>query len=124
MNIVRGLWKRSVAAVLLECCNFFPEHSCLDIAHALNYYAIYMFNPRLSHEKALKRSRCYLKATRDRGFVLEPTKKWKVDAYPAAGFAGLYDYKKPTYPTCTKSRVGFLINISDCPVVWMSKLQT
>ena len=54
---------------------------------------------------------------------MEPTKKWKVDAYPDAYFAGLYGHEKPTDPTCTKSRTGLFINISDCPVVCMFKLQ-
>ncbi len=27
-------------------------------------------------------------------------------------------------PTCVKSRTGFTITVADCPVMWMSKLQT
>ena len=27
-------------------------------------------------------------------------------------------------PTCVKSRTGFVINVADCLVVWVSKLQT
>ena len=40
-----------------------------------------------------------------------------------ADFAGLYGYEKPSDPTCSKSRTGFLISLSDCPVLWISKLQ-
>ena len=82
-----------------------------------------MFSPRLSHEKALKRIGRYLKATRDRGLVMKPTGELKVDAYPDADFAGLYGYEKSSDPTCTKSRTGFCITVSDCPLVWISKLQ-
>ena len=110
----------SVVGMLL----YLAGHSRPDIAYAVNCCARYMFSPRLSHEKALKRIGRYLKATRDKGMVLKPTGQLKVDAYPDANFAGLYGYEKPNDPACAKSRTGFLITVSDCPMVWVSKLQT
>jgi hypothetical protein len=83
-----------------------------------------MFNPHLSHEKALRQIGRYLKATRDKGLILNPSGSLKVDAYPDADFAGLYSYEKITDPACAKSRTGFLITVSDCPMVSVSKLQT
>ena len=83
-----------------------------------------MFNARLSHEEALERIGRYLKATRDKGLVLNPSGQLKVDAYPDADFAGLYGHKKVTNLACAKSRMGFLLTVSDCPMVWVSKLQT
>jgi hypothetical protein len=56
--------------------------------------------------------------------VLKPSGTLKVDAYPDADFAGLYGHEKVTDPACAKSRTGFLISVSDCPMVWVSKLQT
>ena len=55
---------------------------------------------------------------------MKPCGDLKVDAYPDADFAGLYGYAEITNPECVKSRTGFLITVSDCPVVWVSKLQT
>jgi hypothetical protein len=110
----------SVVGMLL----YLAGHSRPDIAYAVNCCARYMFNPRLSHEKALKRIGRYLKATRDKGLVLNPSGKLTVDAYPDADFAGLYGYEDVTDPANVKSRTGFLITVSDCPVVWVSKLQT
>jgi hypothetical protein len=110
----------SVVGMLL----YLSGHSRPDIAYAVNCCARYMFNPRLSHEKALKRIGRYLKATRDQGLVLRPSGQLKVDAYPDADFAGLYGYEKMNDPACAKSRTGFLILVSDCPMVWVSKLQT
>jgi hypothetical protein len=83
-----------------------------------------MFQPRLSHEKALKRIGRYLKATRDKGLIMDPSGQLKVDAYPDADFAGMYGYESITDPACAKSRTGFVITVSDCPMVWVSKLQT
>jgi len=84
-----------------------------------------MFNPRHSHEMALKQIGWYLKATRKRGLILNPSKDlYKVDDYPDADFAGMYGYEKPTDPSCVKSRTGYVITFVDCPVLWQSKLQT
>jgi hypothetical protein len=83
-----------------------------------------MTNPRLSHEQALKRIGNYLKATRDKGLILHPSGKLKVDAYLDADFAGLYGYETNSDPACAKSHTGFLMTVSDCPMVWVSKLQT
>ena len=109
----------SVVGMLL----YLSGHSRPDIAYAVNCCARYMFSPRLSHEKALKQIGRYLKATRNRGLVMKPTGKLNVDAYPDADFAGLYGYEKPSDPACTKSRTGFCITVSDCPLCWMSKIQ-
>ena len=56
--------------------------------------------------------------------MLNPSGQLKVVAYPDADFAGLYGHKKVTDPACAKSCTGFLLTVSDCPMVWISKLQT
>ena len=53
----------SIVGMLL----YLSGHSRPDISYAVHCCARYMFNPRLSHEKALKRIGRYLKATRNRG---------------------------------------------------------
>ncbi len=103
---------------------YLSGHSRPDIAYAVNCCARYMFNPRLSHEKALKQIGRYLKATRDKGLVLNPSGQLKVDAYPDADFARLYGHEKVTDPACAKSCTGFLLTVSDFLMVWVSKLQT
>jgi len=83
-----------------------------------------MFKSHISHEKALKWIGRLLKATGEKGLILNPSKELNVDVYPNADFAGPYDHEKPADPTCAKSRTSFLINVANCPVFWMSKLQT
>jgi hypothetical protein len=109
----------SVVGMLL----YLSGHSCPDIAYTVNCCACYMFNPRLSHKKALKRIGRYLKATRDKGLILNSSKVLKVDAFPDTNFAGLYGYAKITCSEVVKSRTGFLITVCECPVVWVSMLQ-
>ena len=57
--------------------------------------------------------------------IMDPNPdKFKVDCYPDADFAGMWGHEKPTDPACVKSRTGFCITFADCPVLWVSKLQT
>ena len=72
----------------------------------------------------MKRIGQYLKATWDRGLVLNPSKVLKIDCYPDADFAGMYGHENSTDPSCVKSRTGFVITVANCPVLWQSKLQT
>lgn len=104
---------------------YLSGHTRPDIAFAVNCCARYMFCPKRSHEMALKRLARYLKLTEDRGLVLNPNSEvCKIDGYPDADFAGMYGVEKPDDPACVKSRTGFIITFADCPVLWVSKLQT
>ena len=82
-----------------------------------------MFSQRKRHEVAIKRIGRYLKATRDKGLILNPSKELRVDCYADADFAGLYGYESATDPTCVRSRTGFVITVANCPVLWVSRLQ-
>jgi len=103
---------------------YLAGHSRPDITYAVNCAARYMFCPKHSHELALKRIGRYLKATRNHGLVLNPSKELKIDDYPDADFAGMYGYEVSSDPSCVKSRTGYTITVADFPVVWQSKLQT
>ena len=95
---------------------YLSGHSRPDIAYAVNCAARYMFCPKRSHEEALKRIGRYLKATRDRGLIMNPIcdKDENIDVlqinnYPDADFAGMYGYEDNTNPASVKSRTGFVI---------------
>jgi hypothetical protein len=47
-----------------------------------------------------------------------------INCYVDADFAGLWPHEDKNNPTCIKSRTGFVICISDFPLIWSSKLQT
>ncbi len=99
-------------------------HSRPDIAFATHQCARYTFSPKLSHEEALKRIGCYLKGTMTRGLILHPSNELKIDCYPDADFAGLWTRDKVDDPHCVRSWTGYVICVSDCPVLWTSKLQS
>ena len=56
--------------------------------------------------------------------ILKPDKTLKLDCYVDADFAGLYSVEDSQDPVCVKSRTGYVILMGNCPLVWVSKLQT
>jgi hypothetical protein len=99
-------------------------HSFPDIVFAAHQCACYTFAPKQSHKNALKRIGCYLKGTLDKGLILTPSDNLKIDCYPDADFAGLWNRDNKNDPHCICSQTGYLICLLDCPVLWISKLQT
>ncbi len=102
---------------------YLQGHSRPDITYAVSQVARFVHSPRRSHEIALERIGQYLRGTVDEGLILRPTGRFDMDCYVDADFAGLWPHEDKTDPICVKSRTGFVICISDCPVVWASKLQ-
>jgi hypothetical protein len=47
-----------------------------------------------------------------------------MDCYPDAEFAGLWKRDKTDDPSCVRSQTGYVICVSNWPVLWTSKLQT
>lgn len=99
-------------------------HSRPDISFATHQCARYTHSPKQSHENALIRIGRYLKGTLDKGLILTPSDSLKIDCYPDADFAGLWNRDEKHDPHCVRSRTGYVINLSNCPVLWKSKLQT
>jgi hypothetical protein len=47
-----------------------------------------------------------------------------LDCYVDADFAGLYGVEDDQDPVCVKSRTGYCLTLANCPLIWVSKLQT
>ena len=56
-------------------------NSCPDIAYAVHQCAWFTHCPRVSHATAVQRIICYLKVTKDKGLILTPSSKLKIDCY-------------------------------------------
>ena len=109
----------SIVGMLLYLCG----HSRPDIAYAVHQCARYNFEPKRSHELALKRIGRYLKGTMSKGLILDPSDDYNIDCYPDADFAGLWGRENPDDPSSVRSRTGYVITLARCPVLWVSRLQ-
>jgi hypothetical protein len=100
------------------------KHSHPDISVATHQCARYTHSPKMSQENAFKKIGRYLKGNLDHGLILNPSNELKIDCYPDADFAGIWNRDDVQDPHYVCSRTGYVINLADCPVLWKSRLQT
>lgn len=110
---------RSVIGML----QYLQNHSRPDITFAVSQCARFVHNPRRSHEVALEHLGQYLKGTMEHGLVFRPVSTLNIECFVDADFAGLWPHEDKLDEICVKSRTGFVICLSNCPVIWASKLQ-
>jgi hypothetical protein len=103
---------------------YLSSNSRPDIQFAVHQCARFTHCPKRSHGEAILRICRYLQGTKDRGLCFKPTETVKLDCYCDADFAGLYNVEHHQDPVCVKSRTGFCLTLGDCPLLWVSKLQT
>lgn len=109
----------SVVGMLL----YLSGHSRPDIQYAVSQCARFLHAPKRSHETALERIGQYLRGTLTDGLILKPTGNFDFECHVDADFAGLYSLEDVMDPSCVKSRTGYVISISGCPIMWVSRLQ-
>jgi hypothetical protein len=122
-ELAHGLFSyRSIVGQL----NYLQGHSRPDITMATSQVARYVHKPKRSHELALIRIGLYLKGTLDKGIILKPdaSKGNHLDVYVDAAFACGWRTETGTNPDSVKSRTGYIIEMANCPVLWVSKLQS
>ena len=110
----------SVVGMLL----YLASNSRPDIAFAVHQCARFTHAPKASHGVAVKKIIRYLIKTKERGLRMRPTGTMKMDCFVDADFAGLWGNEDLNDPIVSKSRTGYIITLSGCPLLWSSKLQT
>ena len=103
---------------------YLSVQSQYDIAYPFNFSGSYIFIPKHLQNLASKRISLYLKATRDRGLVLNYSPELKIDFYPDFYFAIIYGHEDSTDQLCVNRKTGYAIIVADFPVLWNFELQT
>ncbi len=111
-------------ASIIGMLMFIANNTRPDIAYATHQCARFTHAPKHSHALAIKKIIRYLAGTLDKGLIIKPSKEFSIDCYADADFAGLYGYEDSQDPVCVKSRTGYVLLLADCPLLWVSKLQT
>ena len=110
-------------ASVIGMLQYLSGHSRPDITYAVSSLARFAHCPKKSHENAMEILGRYLKGTANEGLILKPKGELETDVYVDSDFAGLWPYEDKQDSTCVKSRAGYVICLSNCPVIWISKLQ-
>ena len=111
----------AVGMLLYLAGNAYPEiqfavHQCARFTHA----------PRHSHSMAVKKIGHYLQQVllTNQGLTFQASTTPILDLYVDANYAGLWTYEHNQDPVCVRSRTGYVMTLSGCPIHWCSKLQT
>ena len=123
----RETWNyRSVIGML----NFLVNSTHPELAYAVHQCARFCNNPKLVHEKAVRRIVQYLKGTKRednkgyQGLILKIDESKSVEVNVDASFAGEWNKTWSEDPTSVFSRTGYVVKYANCAIIWMSKLQT
>ena len=114
-------WKYRTAVGMLT---YLQGNSRPEIAMAVHQVARFTNDPKLCHEKAIMRIGRYLLHTKNRGIIFEPDKSKGLECYVDADFAGGWSNADTNDADNVMSRTGFVIMYANCPIYWVSKLQT
>jgi hypothetical protein len=104
--------------------NYLEKSTRPDLAYAVHQCARFAANPKVEHTKAVKMIGRYLLGTADKGMLCTP-KNESFHAYCDADFAGNWNQEIAEQDSSTaRSRSGYVVMYSGCPLVWGSRLQT
>ena len=95
-----------------------------DISIAVHQAARFFINPKISHERAVKRIGHYLFVNKDRGIIFKTQSSKGVECYVDADFAVGWSNVDANNADCELSRTGFALFYAGCPICWASRLQT
>lgn len=110
----------SIVGMLL----YLSTNSRPDIALAVSQVCRFSANPKQSHATAVKSIVRYLHRTRNEGMLLRPSGRLDLDLYVDADFCSLHGQEADHDPNSARSRTGYIICLSECPIIWKSVLQT
>ena len=102
---------------------YLASNSCPEIQFDVHQCDRFTQNYQASHEYAIIHICCYLKDTQKKGVIPSPTRKLHENCYVDYDLAGMFSYEDPHYPMCARSRSVYVVNFSNCPILWLSKLQ-
>lgn len=104
--------------------NYLAKSTRPDIEYAVHQCARFTSDPKEGHTKAVKLIGQYLLGTKDNGMICKPDGQ-SMTYYVDANFAGDWLPEIAMEDSSTaRSRSGYVLLYSGCPVVWASKLQT
>jgi hypothetical protein len=105
--------------------NYLEKGTRSDISYITHQCARFTESPKDSHAKAIRWLARYLKATRNKGLIIRPSKNKDLDVYVDADFCGNWTPTNAGEDRDTaRSRHGYFIMYKGCPLIWKSQLQT
>ena len=121
---------------LIGMLNYLVNSTHPELAYAVHQCARFCNDPKRSHKVAVWRILQYLMSTRMRnpdgsyreneyeGLLLTINKHENVEVYVDKPFAGDWNKSWIEDPLSVFSCTGYIIKYANCPIIWLSKLQS
>ena len=109
---------------LIGMLGYLQGTSCPDISMPTHQCARFNNDPKLSHERAVKKIVRYLLDSRDKGIIFKPDLSKGLECFVDADFAGGWKDGDHSAPESVLSRTGYVIMYAGCPITWGSRMQT
>ena len=109
---------------MIGMMNYLSSTSRPDILFSVHQAARFCSNPKRSHEEAVKRIARYLKRTSDRGIACQFDATRPIEVFVDTDFSGTWNLEESDLMISALSRTGCGIKILNCPIHWVSKMQT
>jgi hypothetical protein len=106
--------------------NFVEKSTRPDIAVAVHQCARFSLDPKQCHADAVQYFGRYLQGTQDRKMILDPKNDKSFECWVDADFLGQYIKGADNMhldAMTVKSRTGFIITYTGCPVAWGWNIQ-
>ena len=112
---------RAICGMLL----YLSTNTRPDISFAVSQVCRFGHAPKKSHATAVKMILRYLKATADKGMIINPRyTPFNLELYVDADFCGLFGQENCRNPDSVRSRTGYIIILAGWPIIWKSQLAT
>ena len=90
--------------------NYLERATRSDISHITHKCARFTSDPKVEYAKAIMWLVCYLKVTRDKGFIFKPTKGKDMEVFIDADFSGNWESKESQDRDIERYRHGYIIS--------------
>jgi hypothetical protein len=109
---------------VIEQLNYLAATTRPDIQFSVHQCAQFCDNPKLTHKRAVKCIIWYLQQTPHKGLIMHVRWEIGIQCFVDADFAGSYKKQNPINPRDCLSCTGYVVKFANCPIIWISKLQT
>ena len=109
---------------MIGMMNYLSSNSRPDIFFSVHQVAMFCSNPKRSHEEAVTSIAGYIKRTSDRGIACQFDATRPIEVFVDTDFSGTWNLEESDLMISALSRTGCGIKIVNCPIHWVSKMQT
>ena len=109
---------------MVGCLSYMQAMNWPDITMVVQQCACFCNNPKRKHKEAVKQIGWYILATRDKGMCFVPNKRWGLECFVDADWAGSWQKRSSHDSMSAHWQTGFVVMYAGCPILLKSLMQS